>query len=329
MQEAIIKLKELLDRLDKAKDWDNGVLIDVDNKLKLYLKKFFPKRRDYVETLDEINTEPEQDWKYSESLTKLKSLITTLLEDIQLSGEDISIMTERERQSILEQARQESEILKDRMEMSAREVQKLREELQNERQRILAEEEKYNLFKTKLEIADKELDFQFQAQSNKKNAIVWVAIASLLIAFLLFILFKSLDTTNNFSTIANNVKLDFKAVDGKIDTLTMNTIYFTYSKFIFTKLLLYSLLIYAIIFCVKNYNAQMHNQVVNTHKSNAFKSTLSLLNTARSDDGNDKLLIQATQAIFAHQQSGYSGKDSEPPSPNLVTNVIDAASKKI
>jgi len=55
----------------------------------------------------------------------------------------------------------------------------------------------------------------------------------------------------------------------------------------------------------------MHNQVVNTHKSNAFKSTLSLLNTARSDDGNDKLLIQATQAIFAHQQSGYSEKESE------------------
>ena len=65
------------------------------------------------------------------------------------------------------------------------------------------------------------------------------------------------------------------------------------------------------------------------HKGNALRSTLSLLNTAKSDDGNDKLLVQATQAIFSHQQTGYSGKESEPTSPNLITNVIDSASKKI
>lgn len=73
----------------------------------------------------------------------------------------------------------------------------------------------------------------------------------------------------------------------------------------------------------------MHNQIINTHKANSIKSILSLLDTAKSEDGNDKLLIQATQAIFAHQQTGYSGKDSEPPNPNLITNVIDSASKKI
>jgi hypothetical protein len=55
-----------------------------------------------------------------------------------------------------------------------------------------------------------------------------------------------------------------------------------------TVVLRHSMLIYAIVFCVKNYNAQMHNNIINTHKSNAFKSTLSLLNTARSDEGNDE-----------------------------------------
>ncbi len=116
--------------------------------------------------------------------------------------------------------------------------------------------------------------------------------------------------------------------EGKTDSLTINTIYISYYKFLITKLLLYSIFVYAIVFCIKNYNAQMHNNIINLHKANAFKSILSLLNTAKSDDGNDKLLVQATQAIFSHQQTGYNGKENESTSPNLITNVIDAVSKK-
>ncbi len=147
---------------------------------------------------------------------------------------------------------------------------------------------------------------------------------------LIYVLCDSLKFTDSFIEIANKIK---KNLGGSLPTnnneIILNTIYFSFFKVIFTKILLYSMQIYAIIFCVKNYNAQMHNNIINTHKSNALKSTLSLLNTARSDEGNDKLLVQATQAIFSHQQTGYSSKESEQASPNLVTNVIDSASKKI
>lgn len=159
-------------------------------------------------------------------------------------------------------------------------------------------------------------------------------IAGILIVSILIILNNSLSETNTFSNIANSINKNFIIQKSNLNKVKASSdvssiIYFTFFKYCLTKLMVYTILIYAIILSVKNYNAQMHNHIINIHKSNALKSTLNLLNTARSDDGNDKLLIQATQAIFTHQNTGYNGNDSEPPSPNLITNVIDAASKKL
>jgi len=330
MNEITNKLKEQFNRLDILKDWDMGTLIDVRNKVNLFITKYFKDRVEYSNLLNDINYSPKEDWEFSEAVSKLKSIITTLVLDIELDEEDVSIITEEERHKILSQARKETEIERDRIQMQSKEIQKMREELQYDRERLLEEEEKFNFFKTKLEVADKEFDFQQQARTNKTTAYVWAIIALVLAGALTYILCDSLTITDTFIKIATNVK---KGLAGNIPTnnndIISKTIYVSFSKYIFTRLLLYSLIIYAMIFCVKNYNAQMHNNIINTHKSNAFKSTLSLLNTARSDEGNDKLLIQATQAIFSHQQTGYSGKDSEPPSPNLVTNIVDSVAKKI
>lgn len=330
MNEILNRLYEQLNRLDHAKVWDNETLIDVRNKLSLYITKYFKDRGEYSELLKDVNTSPIQDWEYNEAITKLKSIVTTLIEDINMGANDITLQTEEERHRILAQARKEAELERERIQLEAKQIHKMREELRNDRERLLAEEEKFNFFKTKLEVADKEFDFQQQARNNKRTAYIWAFIAAILTGALIYILCDSLKVSDTFIHIADQVK---KGLIGTISTnnddIISKTIYFSFSKYIFTKLLLYSMLIYAIVFSVKNYNAQMHNNIINTHKSNAFRSTLSLLNTARSDEGNDKLLVQATQAIFSHQQTGYSGKDSEPTSPNVVTNVIDGAVKKI
>lgn len=330
MEEILEKLYNLLKRLDGVKDWDIETLIDARNKLNLYISRYFKNRSEYGNLLKDVNTAPDDDWHFNEAITKLKSIVTTLIEDIQIGDNDISVQTEEERHKILTQARREAEIERERIQIEAKEIQKMREELQNDRQRLLAEEEKFNFFKTKLEVADKEFDFQQQARNNKTTAYIWAFIAAALTGVLIYILCDSLKVSDTFIHIADQVKKGLAgATPSNNDDIISKTIYFSFSKYIFTKLLLYSMLIYAIVFCVKNYNAQIHNNIINTHKSNAFKSTLSLLNTARSDEGNDKLLVQATQAIFSHQQTGYSGKDSEQTSPNVVTNVIDAAAKKI
>ncbi len=73
----------------------------------------------------------------------------------------------------------------------------------------------------------------------------------------------------------------------------------------------------------------MHNYVVNTHKANSLSSTLSILNIAKSENGNDQLLVQATQAIFSHQNSGFNNHDIDVSTPSFVTNMIDSVSRKI
>lgn len=73
----------------------------------------------------------------------------------------------------------------------------------------------------------------------------------------------------------------------------------------------------------------MHNYIINRHKANSFKSALSLLDTAKSEEGNDKLLIQATQAIFSHQDTGYGKTDFDENNVNIITSLTENISKKI
>jgi hypothetical protein len=329
MNEATKKLEELLVRVREINGYDFETLIDVKNKLNLYLQKFFNSKSEYLNILKRIDSSPSSLASLETSIAELKSLITTLIQDIELSQYEFHSFGEQEKET-LNKIRREVEREQERIQKDANEIRMMREDLFREKERLVAEEAKFDEFKAKLEIADKKLDFQSQAENNKNKATIWAVASGVLISILLLILCCSLDSKDGFSSIAEYIKT--KMIINKVlkaDNLIDNTIYFTYAKYMFTKLMLYSLLLYAIVFCVKNYNAQMHNHIINTHKSNAFKSTLSLLNTAKSEDGNDKLLIQATQAIFSHQQTGYSGKESEQSSPNLVTNVIDAAAKKM
>ncbi len=252
-------------------------------------------------------------------MSKLRSIINSLKEEVELSG----VIS----QDVLQKKLDELEVERNNLrEEEVKEVQKLKEDIAKERDFLLFEADKFNEFKKKLEIADKHLDFQTQEKKNRIGAVGWAIAGGVLIIGLIIYLCQSINSLDAFSEMANGVHK--KIFAGNLEILS-RAIYFTYFKYIFTKLLFFSLLIYAIVFCVKNYNAQMHNHVINSHKANALKSTISLLNTARSDEGNDKLLLQATQAIFSHQQSGYNGKESEPNSPNLITNVVEAIEKKV
>ncbi len=380
MERIITLLENLKKRLESSYSISNEILIDSYNKINLYLKKYFKNNLDeYQVLLNQVITKPESNRERDDSVAALKSIITTMIEDIQLSKEDFTIISEEEKNKIISNARKQAEEERKILENQANEIRKLNQEIKskqesllvqeqelhnqrkiqqeslkemqrefeeerkrlleqekkfnNERkiqqQKLIEQEEKFNSFKAKLEIADKNLDFQSNAVSNKKAAIIWAIIALGFTIVLIILLCINISNSSTLISITNSLNDGIKA-DGNISTeITPIAIYIGYFKYIISRLLLYSMIIYAIVFSVKNYNAQMHNHVINNHKANAFKSTLSLLNTARSDDGNDKLLIQATQAIFSHQQSGYSGKDNEPSNPNLITNVVESISKKI
>lgn len=327
MNELAKRLRNLLQELSASYDSDEQLIVAQD-KLNLYLKRFLKDRSDYKERLDSINIlNINSDNEFTNSKNSFKSLIKTILEDIELS--EIDSNNEDSLNNDINKTRKEIEIEREKIQNEAYKIKEIKEEILVDREKLLIEQEKFNEFKAKLEISDKKLDFQFNAMIHKRNAYIWAALAGILVIILIFILFRNIDINDTFISIGKTIDFGFKDIKNKDSNMINSAIYFSFSKYIFTRLFLYSILIYTIVFCIKNYNAQMHNYIINTHKSNAFKSVISLLNTAKSDDGSDKILIQATQTIFSHQQTGYYSKDIEPNNPNLVTNVIESVAKKI
>lgn len=333
MNELQIKLHDLLSNLEAAISsgkFRPEIVIQTRDKLKLYLKRHFKGNSEYDALLSAVNIGPTTMSTFNQSVNQLKSIITTLNEDIEMSESDLEILNESDRKKIIADTKKEADNELKKIQVQAKEIAKIKEDLEKRTESLLLEEEKLDAFKAKLEIADKSVDFQTDANDNKLNARLWVVVIAVLIIILILIICTNINSNKSFSEIAIQIQNDLTKKNYKIDPeIIKTTIYVTYSKYIFAKLLLYSLLIYAIKFSVKNYNAQMHNFIVNSHKANSFKSTLSLLDTAKSDDGNDKLLVQATQAIFSHQNTGFNSNENDTISPNLITNVIENAAKKI
>lgn len=332
MDEIRSKLLELLDKLnfiEGQEEYQTEILFDVKAKLRLFISKFFSERYELEELISELFEDPTNRTEYENTIFKLKSIITTLIEDLDLDSKNLSIQTEEEKQQILAQVRKEAELEKERLKNESSEIQKIKEQLLNDRKRLIEEEEKYKLFKQKLEVSKDKFDFFTESKKNGRISIFWGISVCTLIFVLFWLLNGHFTEDNAFPNIALSIKERLSKEFGSNQNLIDKTIYIAYAKYIVTKLLFYSILIYSIVFCIKNYNAQMHNKIVNLHKANAFQSIISLLDTAKSDEGNDKLLVQATQAIFSHQNTGYNGIDVEPNNPNLVTNIIDSVSKKV
>lgn len=331
MNEILEKLYDLLSNLERIEnddEYNQEVIYDVRSKLRLYISKFFKERNEFEELISEISTNPKSRSEFESTLYKLKSLITTLIEDLRISKRDLDIYSEEERQKILSLVRKEAEMERIKLQAEAEEIQKIKNELANERNRLLEEEEKYNLFKQKLEVADKNVDFLAQSNKNFNTAIFWAIAGLAFSGFLIYFIYLNLDDYKSFSNIASDVKKVF-GKDFNNNEVLNKTLVFSFIKFTLTKLMFYSILIFLLVFCIKNYNAQMHNYVINLHKANSFKSALSLIDTAKSDEGNDKILIQATQAIFSHQETGYNKNDPDSGNPNIITNVVETISKKL
>lgn len=349
-------MKEFLQNLYILRDELNNKNISINeilDKLERNIVKFFEnneKSNYYLERLYEVRSSFLDNQK-NIAVSKLNNFIYLLIEDAQLMNENDF---ENEKKLILNQFRRETEIERKNIQAQLRQINIIKTELENEklslekksilekeklkaefdlleqeRKKILDESIKFDEFKKKLEVANKQIDFRIISQDNNTAAMFWGIMSASLITILFVCLFNSMDKYSIFSEIS--LKINSKYVNEKNfnENIIKSSIYFGYAKYITSTLLLYSFLIYCIIFCIKNYNSQMHNKIINQHKSNALNSILSLLDTAKSDDGNDKLLIQATQAIFSHQNTGYNNNDCEPQNPNLVTNVIESVSKKL
>lgn len=90
------------------------------------------------------------------------------------------------------------------------------------------------------------------------------------------------------------------------------------------KTLTVAVLTSATIWAGLNYRSHRHNAVVNEHRSDALGSFDAFWNAANTKEAKDAVLVQASNAIYLPQQSGFAGKDgsADGTSLGLVAGLI-------
>jgi hypothetical protein len=89
---------------------------------------------------------------------------------------------------------------------------------------------------------------------------------------------------------------------------------------------LVSLISYAVVLCVKNYFAEKHNQNVNQHRANCLGTFNTFIDSA-DEERKAAVLIQATNTIFSHQNTGYLNKGSDNSNPNPIVEIVRNVTK--
>ena len=105
--------------------------------------------------------------------------------------------------------------------------------------------------------------------------------------------------------------------------------YSTSLHVIFSKFIIFGSLYFAIVWAVRMHRASHHNYVVNKHRANALHTFEAFIKTSEDDPQTKRaVLLQTTQAIFQHQQSGYISNEPDPsPSPSQILEVIKQANQ--
>ena len=76
-------------------------------------------------------------------------------------------------------------------------------------------------------------------------------------------------------------------------------------------------LIYAIFFCIRNFNAEKHNEIANNNKTIAFSTFREFVDATGNEEIKDQILFYAATAIFANTATGYSKDRGVPLPPTL------------
>lgn len=208
--------------------------------------------------------------------------------------------------------------LSEKSEADAKEIEDLKTRLSSELKDF---EKKYKDQFKRAELVNQREIFSIQASDYDKTAFRWligVIISSLLLLIILWLVFKNF--CFDLTCYSNISEIDYNQIDSSGNKTIL---YLEIFKAVAYRLFLISFVLYLVNFCVKNYNANKHNQTVNSQKANSLNAALVLLERAKTDEGNDNIMTQAASAIFSHQPTGYNKKDPENISKSITEKVIE------
>lgn len=96
-----------------------------------------------------------------------------------------------------------------------------------------------------------------------------------------------------------------------------------------SRIMAFSVVSFAIYWAAKNHGAHRHNYVINKHRQNALATFQAFTEAAKLDaDVKAAVLLQASQAIYTAQSTGYSETMSAPPNPINMVEIIKCATGK-
>lgn len=141
--------------------------------------------------------------------------------------------------------------------------------------------------------------FNEEAKKNKTASYIWLfAVWTLIITLVLFafyILNEGSSTESTHSLI----------------------------EIVSTRIIVISSLFVGLSLCIKNYNAQRHNQTINTHRQNALNTFEAFVKSAKGDSQIEQaILLEVTRTIFGNQHTGYSTSDNEIDSNSRIVEII-------
>ena len=195
-------------------------------------------------------------------------------------------------------------------------LQKLGEETQQQTAEIVQKLEqthlKYQNQLTEKPISQYKTIFETQAKNHRTMAWVWFATSGLLAV--------------GFGLIFWKLLTDIGSLTNQEDQLSMIL------SNLFAKGFYLSLIFLFLNRTIKNFAAEKHLEVTNTHRQNALETFDTFVAAAEGNrDTRDQVLLAATKAIFDANQSGYlstktSSSDSASPVQQIIKEVIPTKS---
>lgn len=111
---------------------------------------------------------------------------------------------------------------------------------------------------------------------------------------------------------------------GKPDDLTSEKMTTAFVVFeIATRLLIFSFVSFAMYWSAKNFTSHRHNYVVNRHRQNALTTFNAFTDAAGNDERTkNAVLLQAAQAIYTPQSTGYADTGGPPQGMGGILEVV-------
>ena len=215
-------------------------------------------------------------------------------------------------------------------------LQKLGEEAQQQTAEIIQKLEETHL-KYQTQLTDRPIShykkiFETQAKKHSRMAWVWAGVSGLLaIGFgiifweLLMDIGSLANRENQLSMILSNLFLEKLTDIGSLANRE-NQLSMILSN-LFAKGFYLSLIFLFLNRTIKNFAAEKHLEVINTHRQNALETFKAFVDAAEGNrETRDAVLLAATKAIFDANQSGYlstrtSGADNTSPVQQIIREV--------